>query len=358
MGVKWKATACAINSGGQLSMGTFDGNSFGIWQYVDSGFGLFAPTGIQWAPNQIAVMACTKTGYLNYYAFDTSSGVPVQIASRVLGNNFVGRPAAVAWARNRLNIYATGADGHLYEIKWDGSNWSDSKDLGAGVAGDPAAVLYRGTLIGLAVVAGSGNISYKYSIHDQWNPSDTGWWDLGGTGVANQHFNQVTLLPWNGNWLSVFAVGADGIVRYKAFDGASWIPALTGNGVAGWQTPIGGSIAARVAVASWGPGQFTVLGTSYSNRVVTTFWDSDNNCWGPPPGGPGFSDFGLDTAADFTRAPVAATFRGGSILALVHGSDNRIYQRVWDGSNWTPAWSSASNDIYQTAPAVFSWVAS
>src|SRR6185436_8101445 len=119
--------------------------------------------------------------------------------------------AVVAWGRNRLNIFARGTDGHLYEKKWNGG-WSGWNDLGGGVAADPAAVVQEGRRISLAVLLTSGNISYRYSIGDAWSD----WQDMGGAGLFKQ---APTLLAWNGNWVSVFGVRVDGTVAYKWWDG-------------------------------------------------------------------------------------------------------------------------------------------
>ncbi|WP_203905869.1 hypothetical protein, partial [Virgisporangium aliadipatigenens] len=43
-----------------------------------------------------------------------------------LGGISTSPPAAVSWARNRLDVFLTGTDSALYHKCWDGTRWQPS----------------------------------------------------------------------------------------------------------------------------------------------------------------------------------------------------------------------------------------
>src|SRR5713101_5061939 len=59
------------------------------------------------------------------------------------GSNLRNSPSAVAWAANRLDIFAIGADGHLYHKWWNGSAWGGPENLGgSNLRNSPSAVAW------------------------------------------------------------------------------------------------------------------------------------------------------------------------------------------------------------------------
>lgn len=57
-----------------------------------------------------------------------------------LGGVLVAGPAVSSWANNRLDVFGTGTDNHMYHKWWNGSSWSNWEDLGGVIIGNPAAV--------------------------------------------------------------------------------------------------------------------------------------------------------------------------------------------------------------------------
>lgn len=344
MGVQSRLTIAVINASGHFMANSFNGTAFGAWQ--DLGMGASAaftpsspPTGIQWSPDRLGLMALDVNGHFQYNYIDASSGALVATGWVDMGNTFVGRPAAAAWGRNLLNIYARGNNGHLFERIFDGTNWQAAwRDLGAGVASDPAVAVQEGQRISLAVVSAAGRVSYKYSINGSWAPSLSGWTDMGAA-PSGTFVLAPTVHAWNGNNVTVFAVRSDGQVFFKTWDGAAWVPSLTG-----WSA-LGGTCTSRITVASWGPAQFTIFAACTNGRIQSNFFDGTN--WG------GWADFGLSSSSE----PVAVSYRGGSICIVATRNDGQLMKRTWNGSSWEAAWENTSTALAITGnPTVIPWI--
>jgi hypothetical protein len=52
----------------------------------------------------------------------------------------VGRPEAVSWGSNRIDVFAVGVDGALWHKWWDGQRWGGFESLGGRVEGTPSAI--------------------------------------------------------------------------------------------------------------------------------------------------------------------------------------------------------------------------
>ncbi|HEX5407877.1 MAG TPA: hypothetical protein VFX16_36895 [Pseudonocardiaceae bacterium] len=57
-----------------------------------------------------------------------------------LGGVIVTGPTVSSWAHNRLDVFATGTDNHLWHKWWNGTNWSGWENLGGTIIDNPAAV--------------------------------------------------------------------------------------------------------------------------------------------------------------------------------------------------------------------------
>jgi hypothetical protein len=273
---------------------------------------------------------------------------------------FTGRPAAVAWGRNRLNIFVRGQDGHIYERRWDGQTWQAWRDLGGGFVSDPAAAAYAGLIIGLAAVTDTGDIAYSYSVGDTW----AAWQPMkapasfGPSSSCPAH--TPTLIPWNGSWFSLLGVDDQGTAWTNPYDGSTW---------RGWfQIGEPGAVTSRLAAATWGPQQLALFGTnspSSTGAVTARVWD----------GGTWRRNFdALGSRSDFKAEPVAATFRGQTMRVVALGSDGQLYHNVWsptvnvvdsdaigvkvpvgDWSDWSNA-APLAGSSFASSPAIFSWV--
>ena len=57
-----------------------------------------------------------------------------------LGGVIVAGPTVSSWSGNRLDVFGTGTDNHMWHKWWNGSSWSGWEDLGGVIIDNPAAV--------------------------------------------------------------------------------------------------------------------------------------------------------------------------------------------------------------------------
>src|SRR5689334_11786116 len=69
-----------------------------------------------------------------------SAGIEAWSNWESLGGVLVAGPTVSSWAANRLDVFGTGTDNHMWHKWWDGSSWSGWEDLGGVLIDNPAAV--------------------------------------------------------------------------------------------------------------------------------------------------------------------------------------------------------------------------
>jgi hypothetical protein len=108
-----------------------------------------------------------------------------------------------------------------------------------------------------------------------------------------------------------------------------------------------GPVDSRIAIASWGPSQFTLFGIGPDGRIKNKWWDGGG--WGP--GQTAWSD---DLGGAFMGDPAVATYRGSSIELMAVGTDGHLLRTTWDSIAWSP-WTDLGSGLLGS-PAVFRWV--
>jgi hypothetical protein len=326
MGVVFNLHALAIDGDGCLAIRSFNGTSWDMsWTDLGGSFSS-SPTGVMWAPGLLAAAAITTTGSLYYQYFDGASWS----GWSDFGGSFQGQPCAVAWGRNRLTLFARTTSNELHARDWDGATWSSWESLGDGVASDPAAVSHEGNRLAVAVRGINNTIRYKYTVDGVWFPSQTTWDDLDGSfaGAPTMH-------AWNGNDLSIFAVNSAGRAFHRKHNGTAWTETWEDLGI--------GPVASRLAVAAWGPTQFTLFGRGQDHRMKNKWFDG--NAWAPP------TDWADNLGGAFDGDPVAVTYRGSWIELLAVGTDSLLKHNVWDGTAWS-GWTTLGGN-FVGSPAAF-----
>ena len=335
-GVQFKLNVMAIGQDGHFDMKAFDGSTWSTgWTDLGSGFANNPPTGVQWAPNSLAAMAIASDGHFYYY-YNTGSGwSPVNDYG--YGNvPFVGRPAAVGWGRNRLDLFARDTNAHVWQKSWDGSTFGSWVDLGGSVATDPAAVNWRGRLLSLAVLNTSGNAMYRLNSNGNWGD----WTNLGGVFASAP-----TMVFSAAKRMNMFAVDSNGVLWWNASD-----PVTTNDTFGGWASrgsPPSVALNGRVQVVCWGEGNaFTVFGIGVNGHLYGLYWDGSN--WGS------WTDLGSGLGGPLIGEPAVASYRGGYISVLCTATNGHIQHLLWNGSAWQ-AWQDFGGPMRQS-PAVFRWV--
>ncbi|MBN1698425.1 MAG: hypothetical protein JW881_13000, partial [Spirochaetales bacterium] len=133
--------------------------------------------------------------------------------------------SAVVRGSQQLNVMAVGSDGGIYTAAWDNSEsngaWQGWWRIANGVAtcgSEPALISRYSSLLDAFVVGTDGNVWTAAWDSGRAYGSWKGWWSLGSIG---QPVATVSAIASDKNRIHVFAVGLNGRVYSKQWDG-SW----------------------------------------------------------------------------------------------------------------------------------------
>jgi hypothetical protein len=121
------------------------------------------------------------------------------------------------------------ADGNLYHKAWTGTAWEPSStgydNLGGQCTSPPAVASWGPNRLDVFVVGPSPdfNLFHKAWTGTAWEPSATGYDNLGGNCTLSP-----AVVSWGENRLDVFVVGTNKNLYHKAWNGAAWEPSVTG----------------------------------------------------------------------------------------------------------------------------------
>jgi len=93
-------------------------------------------------------------------------------------------PAVVSWGENRLDVFVVGTNKNLYHKAWNGAAWEPSAtgydDLGGECFSAPVGASWGPNRLDIFVIGPEQNLYNKAWNGTAWEPSVTGWDDLGG----------------------------------------------------------------------------------------------------------------------------------------------------------------------------------
>jgi hypothetical protein len=190
-----------------------------------------------------------------------------------LGGHFQATPpAVVSWAENRLDVFGLGADSYLYHKCWDGQQWwpanPDWELLDGGIFASPPAVASWGAnRLDIFAVGLEGAIYHKSWDGSAWSP---GWGNLGGNFASTP-----AVVSWAANRLDIFGLGANSYLYHKCWDGQQWWPANPD-----WELLDGGVFASPPAVASWAANRLDIFAVGLDGAIYHKSWDG--SAWEPP----------------------------------------------------------------------------
>ena len=121
-------------------------------------------------------------------------------------------PAAVSWARGRIDVFVRGTDNALKHVWYDG-NWSAWEPLGGVLTSGPAVSSWASGRLDV-FARGFDNTLYQRSYENYW----TGWQSLGGDPASTP-----AAVSWDKGRIDVFSRGSDDTLRHTWYDRA-WTP--------------------------------------------------------------------------------------------------------------------------------------
>jgi hypothetical protein len=332
--------------------------------------GPFNPTGVPGAEPQALAQAFTDPdplgfgSYFDYRANGTNvAGVRSEIidwqresGGRVFGVGAIAAGRALltdsqfgALLRNvlhhfgvahRLNLLAVTVDGRLHTKWWDGEAWDPSltgwRNLGGNFQSPVEAARWAPDHLALMGVDPTGRLRYKWWDGSEWHPSLTGWINLGG-----QLQGRPCAVGWGRNRLNIFARGLDGKIYVKWWDGATWGPSIRG-----WQD-MGGTMHGSPAAIAWQGDHLSIAVIGQDRRLKYKWWDG--SVWNPSL--TGWLDMGGN---NLTSGPAMIFWGGNRINIFAVDNNGGLWTKWWDGSAWGPSlteWAYLGGGV-QSAPAV------
>ena len=235
-------------------------------------------------------------------------------------------PRLVSWGPGRARSVPAGAGGAVWHRwgtfgAWEG--WEFSRRGGCGHT--------RGRHLGsdcldLFAVGTDGRLFHKAWDGASWRPNGTGWRPLGGDVIGSP-----TAVSWAPGRLDVFANHPAGGIRHINGDGESW---------ATWEN-LGGDVLWSPTAVSWGP---SVSTSSSWKRTVASF----HKAWTGPDRLPGPTVW-RPLGGSVAGTPAAVAWSSGRLdVVAVH--PNRSPRHLYgDGTNFSD-WESLGGGIVATRP--------
>jgi N,N-dimethylformamidase beta subunit-like, C-terminal/Concanavalin A-like lectin/glucanases superfamily len=212
------------------------------WQ--DMGGAMLDSPATAWWSGKLSVCAIGSDGTLKYRELKGSKWDPINDWYDMGGSNLRGTPVITAWDGNRVSLFAADASGNLFTKDWDGTKWLPSftgwTPLGGEIRGTPAVVVRGGRKLSIFATGTDGHMLAKWrdGAAAPWEPSRTGWSDLGGSFAGSP-----TAVAWRGEHVSVAGIGSDGRLRYTSWHGTTGSPIGTS-----W-LDLSGALAGRLAMS-------------------------------------------------------------------------------------------------------------
>jgi len=297
---------------------------------------------VAWAANRLDVFAISTDLALYHKWWDGSNWGPSLTGYERMGGACTSSPQVVAWAANRLDVFLTGTDAALYHKWWDGANWgpslTDYERMGGVCVGEPRVVSWGPNRLDVFVVSSDRALYHKWWDGANWGPSLTGYERMGGVCRG-----QPEVVSWGPNRLDIFVVGPDLALYHKWWDGSNWGPSLTG------YERMGGVCMSSPRAVAWGPNRLDVFVVGPDGALYHKWWDGAN--WGPSL--TGYERMGGACIGE----PEVVAWGPNRLDVFVIGPDRALYHKWWDGANWGPSLTGYErmDGVCTSSPRVTSW---
>lgn len=256
-----------------------------------------------------------------------------------------GVPSAAVTSQGPTVLVHRSLHGALQDKRRSGAFWLPStlgwNGVGSRIVGPPALLAWS-TYVSALAVGAEGELLSRYWDGLQWGPSGT-WQGLGGTSrgalavVSRSHFAFPNAQP---NAFDVFALGQNGSIQRKWWDGSNWGPS-------GSLEDLGGSFIDSPAAINWGS-YLTIMGVWTDGTLRNKYRDGFPSATWPGSWGNLGGSLAGPLAITSRRAFASADF---DVFAL--GRDGAIHRLSWVGGAWS-GWVSMGGS-FVGGPAAVPW---
>jgi Baseplate J-like protein/Repeat of unknown function (DUF346) len=194
--------------------------------------------------------------------------------------------------------------------------------------GSPSAVSWSANRLDAFALGFDGNLWHRW-----WNGSSWGGpQNLGG----GKLINSPSVASWAANRLDVFAVGSDGDLYHSAWNGSNW---------AGPENLGGGNLINSPSAVSWAANRLDIFAIGSDGNLYHKWWGGSS--WG------GLENRG---GGNFINSPSAVSWAANRLDVFAVGSDGNLYHTWWDGSHWG-GWENRGGGNFVGSPSAVSWAA-
>ncbi len=277
--------------------------------------------------------ACSAYGNRNFWKYfnDWFGSTRTMVASA---------PFALSASSGRTNVFTRANDGRLLQKWFDGSSWLTTWDNLAGttINSTPAGVSWGNGHMDLFEVTADGNLRHRYYLPDAtgWR----GWENLGHPGNSTLIYSPAVISSGPGK-INVFVKGADGRLWEKWFDGHGWVNT--------WNNLGGDMVNSSMSAISWGNGHVDLFQTASDGTIWHRYYLPDAIGWR------GWEGLGRPNGPYIASPPAAVTSAYGRINIFAKGSDGRLWEKWFDGTNWNNPWNNVTGSSVNSTPAAISW---
>jgi hypothetical protein len=245
-----------------------------------------------------------------------------------------GSPGSVSWGSGRIDVFARGGDGVLWQKYFDGNagGWGPWAPLDVSISSSPTVSTWGVGRLDVFYVGSDGALDHYWYGSGAWQSVES----LGqppGVTISGSP----AAISWGSGRIDVFVRGSDGALWQKWYSGAA----------GGWQSwvRLGGDINSSPTVTTWGLNRLDVFSTGPAGDLQHYWFDSNGwHSWESLGSGPGVT---------LSTAPGGAAWAAGRLDVFGRGSDGVLWQKWFDASGWHP-WVRFTG-VLNSAPTISSW---
>jgi len=199
--------------------------------------------------------------------------------------------------------------------------------------GSPSAVSWAANRLDIFAVGLDGNLYHRWWDGRNWGgPENRGGGNL---------INSPSAVSWAANRLDIFAIGADGNLYHWWWDG-NW---------GGPENRGGGNLINSPSAVSWAANRLDIFAIGADGNVYHLPWDGSNwDAWENRGG------TGSTTGITLINSPSAVSWAANRLDVFAVGSDGNLYHTYWSGSNWG-TFENLGDGTFVNSPSAVSWAA-
>ena len=206
--------------------------------------------------------------------------------------------------------------------------------------GSPSTVSWAANRLDIFAVGLDGNLYHRWWDGQNWGGPE----NLGGGNLINSP----SAVSWAANRLDVFAIGSDGNLYHTAWNGSTW---------SGFDNRGGGNLINSPSATSWAANRLDIFAVGSDGNLFHWWWDGQN--WG---GAENRGGANLSGGAALFNSPSAAAWAANRLDVFAIGTDGNCYHVAWNGSSWSGfenrgGTSSTSGISLINSPSAVSWAA-